>query len=153
MIDWANMEWKDVTNEPYDEKHFLEDLTRRHWVLGNALARTGFTLQKLRELAPTDIPRGNVMTRVVFTHPSGSRYWHDSHRWLLDSPGQLRWDSWDELFDIPGISYVWLLRLVNYLRGNGVELPWFAKWDEYSANWTALKGRYREPPVTEEVPQ
>ena len=64
------MDWVDVTGQPYDEEHFLEDLTWRHPVLGNALARHGFTLQKLRELAPADIPN-REMTRVVFTTPAG----------------------------------------------------------------------------------
>jgi hypothetical protein len=35
---------------------------------------------------------------------------------------------------------------VNFLRDNGVGLPWFADWDKNSVNWTALEGCRRAEP-------
>jgi hypothetical protein len=83
------------------------------------------------------------MTRVVFTTPVGTVRNRLSYS-RYDQRGRIRWTAWDDLFDIANISYRRILQLVNYLRWNRVELPWFAKWDLYSANWTALAGQYRE---------
>ena len=75
--------------------------------------------------------------------PPDSRNRFSSRRY--DERGRIRWTAWDDLFDIANISYRRILQLVNYLRWNGIELPWFTKWDVYSANWTALRGQYRVP--------
>lgn len=54
--------------------------------------------------------------------------------------------GWEALWELRQVGPWRILSLVNYLRDRGVELPWFASWDESSANWTALTGCRRAEP-------
>jgi hypothetical protein len=58
--------------------------------------------------------------------------------------------GWHALSDIPNIGVAHILNLVNWLRGKGVELSWFADWDQHSAELPALAGRHRAPPLRTE---
>lgn len=52
-------------------------------------------------------------------------------------------EGWDVFWELPNVGPRRILALVNFLRDNGVELPWMGRWDEQSANWTALEGQRR----------
>jgi hypothetical protein len=54
--------------------------------------------------------------------------------------------GWEALWELRNVGPRRILDLVNFLRDRGVELPWFADWDERSANWTALEGCRRAEP-------
>jgi hypothetical protein len=54
--------------------------------------------------------------------------------------------GWEAMLMLPSTGPRKLLRLVNFLRDNGVELPWFADWDKSSADWASLKGCLRAEP-------
>lgn len=54
--------------------------------------------------------------------------------------------GWEALFTLKSVGPRRILNLVNYLRERGVELPWFAGWDESSADWTDLDGCRRAEP-------
>lgn len=55
-------------------------------------------------------------------------------------------EVWHDLHDIPNIGPARLLNLVNFFREAGVELPWFADFDRFTAPWQALSGRHRASP-------
>ncbi|SRR5579859_1369608 len=118
-----------------------------HRMMGNVLQRYGFTLEALSRLGYGDFAEARRKDPVITYAPddlprvSGSRTWTGT--------GENRWYHWIELMDdIPNVGPRRMLELVNYLRAAGTELPWFADWDEFSANWTALQGCHREPPAT-----
>jgi hypothetical protein len=54
--------------------------------------------------------------------------------------------GWEALWTLHSVGPRRILNLVNFLRDRGVELPWFAGWDESSANWTDLDGCRRAEP-------
>lgn len=55
--------------------------------------------------------------------------------------------GWEALHELPNIGPRRILHLVNWLRGENVELSWFADFDACSASWSALEGQYRADPV------
>jgi hypothetical protein len=61
------------------------------------------------------------------------------------------YDSWHDLLDVRLVGRRRLLRLVNFFRNLGEELPWFYDFDTVSANWPALRG-YERSPVPEYSP-
>jgi hypothetical protein len=83
----------------------------------------------------------------VFWHALKRRGWNsvaalqrpvlDGHHIRADLEG------WEAFWELPNIGPRRILALVNFLRDNGVELPWMTDWDTRSANWTALEGRRR----------
>jgi hypothetical protein len=47
------------------------------------------------------------------------------------------------LWELHGVGACKILDLVNFLRDNGVELPWFAEWDALGDQGGYLEGRRR----------
>lgn len=62
----------------------------------------------------------------------------------IDSAGYAE-HGWAYLLEIRTIGPVRVLRLVNWLRDNDIELSWFADWDNESRNWDALANKWRSP--------
>ena len=54
--------------------------------------------------------------------------------------------GWQALYELYHVGPRRILALVNFVRDNGAELPWFGDWDASSANWTALEGCRRAAP-------
>lgn len=128
--------WEEVdSKEPYNEKHFLDDISWRHPVLGRALQKHGFNLDALRRL-PVQATSDTDIIHTIFTVPDP-----------YGEQCRITWRCWHDLLDIPHIGPVRLLELVNYLRNNKVELPWFVAFDVDSEQWKALQGRYRTKKV------
>jgi hypothetical protein len=59
----------------------------------------------------------------------------------------LYWYGWPDLFSLRNVGYRRILHLVNWVREQGTEMPWFADFDTASARWAALEGQYRAKPA------
>jgi hypothetical protein len=79
-----------------------------------------------------------------------------SQRCMWNSIVRAGWDtpmaletlgSWYDLYDLPNIGPRRLLSLVNFIRENGGELPWFAQWDEDADRWELAGDLHRVPAV------
>ena len=101
-------------------------------VMSNALQRHGIGLDELAKFGPeeTDAP-------LAFT----------THSRVM---GPEQWRSWYDLIEIRNVGPKRVLNLVNFLRRNGTELPWFRAFDAASADWKVLRGKPRYTPLNPE---
>jgi hypothetical protein len=53
--------------------------------------------------------------------------------------------SWYDLYDLRNVGQLRILSLVNFVREQGFELPWFEQWDKDSERWSLAAGRPRVP--------
>jgi hypothetical protein len=139
------LEWVEVEDKPYNEEHFLLDLSIHNAMVANMLLKWGLDLPALRALplkfcssaqwceehqaVDSHLPENQLVVRTTST-----------------AGYEILWGEWIDLLDIENMGPVRLLSLVNFIRDRGIELPWFVKFDELSENWVALKGRSRTPP-------
>jgi hypothetical protein len=91
-------------------------------VMANALARYGLDLPHLRRLGTEPV------TSVRFGREE-------------------TWRSWLDLLEMRNVGPKRVLHLVNFLRRNGIELPWFRTFDADTADWKTLRGCPRYTPI------
>lgn len=114
----------DITQER--KVRLMAELRRQHPHIGNALHRKGLGFTQLRALGNLCTDPGIMCPRVV------SR---DKYKRVI------YWDDWTEVLEIRNIGPRRMLDLVNFMRSDGVEFPWFAQWDEWSRTPTAYWAR------------
>lgn len=149
----VKLDLSDLT-EPYNEDNFLQDFWYYHRHPGNILQRYNLTLDKLRRL-PYDEKPGDtaLVTGWKLTNPAwAERVKTGVHTHYGSETGkEYVFVHWLSLLEIERFGEISLLELVNYLRHCCIELPWFAQFDTWTANWTKYDNRYRAAPV--EAPQ
>jgi hypothetical protein len=141
-----------LADQESDRRNFPLSFWYHHRHLGNTLLRCGMTLDALRVL-----PYGGWYGRDAdgqrFDRPRvepGGTVTTEGEDGPYGRSGRVTWLSWIDVLDLPNVGPVRMLELVNWLRRAKVEAPWLADWDEFSQNFAALRGRFREPPVPED---
>jgi hypothetical protein len=145
-------EWIDVTDEPYDEEHFLNDFWYYYRVPGNILRRYELTVDKLRQLPTYDDHPSDTSILFGYKLEPGSPWEPEKAVHTVYHRGDayeeaVAFPCWLSLLQIRNFGEQSLLYLVNYLRNHKIELPWFEQFDHWTQNWTKYEGRFRVPKV------